>query len=206
MSSIVSIEKQHQKDTSRVEAFSDGVFCVAITLLAIEIGVELKNMETNEGLARSLISLWPKYLAYFISFANVLLAWIGHHSLFKNFRNTDNFVMVTNGFLLMLIALVPFPTKTLGLYLVTGAFKTAVIFYTGYFVLISIAFRLLWFAASRKKELLVHHLSETQIKQITRNENLGLACNSIIMIVAFVSPWIALALSFVMWIYWLVFA
>lgn len=197
-------EKQAEKETSRIEAFSDGVFCVGITLLAIEIGVQVDQHATNIGLFRSLLQLWPLCLAYFISFVNVLLAWIGHHGLFKNFRDTDNFVMVSNGLLLMLIALAPFPTKTLGLFLQTGAFKTAVVFYTGYFVLISLAYRLLWYAASRKRSLLVRGIKEEKIKAITRSENIGLICNSVIMCVAFVSPWAALALSFVMWIYWIV--
>ena len=199
-------EKQSQKETVRIEAFSDGIFCVAITLLAIEISVEVNRNETNKGLTHSLLNLWPIYLAYVISFVNVLLAWIGHHSLFKNLRLTDNFVMVSNGLLLMLVALVPFPTKTLGLFLLTGAFKTAVVFYTGYFVLISIAFRLLWYAASRKTSLLIHGITEAQIKQTTKNENIGLVCNTIIMVVAFINPWVALALSFAMWIYWIGFA
>jgi TMEM175 potassium channel family protein len=199
-------EIQLQKETSRIEAFSDGIFCVAITLLAIEIGVEVKHDETNEGLTSLLLSKWPVYLAYAISFINILLAWIGHHGLFKNFRNTDNSMMIINGLLLMLVALAPFPTKTLGLFLQTGAFKTAVVFYTGYFVLISIAFRLLWYAALRKRELLIHGITELQIKSITKNENTGLICNSIIMAVAFISPWAALVLSFVMWVYWIVFA
>ena len=170
-------EKQSQKDTSRIEAFSDGIFCVAITLLAIEIGVEAKSADTNQSLLNDLIQLWPKYLAYFISFVNVLLAWIGHHSIFKRILKTDNYVMLSNGLLLMLVALVPFPTKTLGLFLLTGAFKTAVVFYTGYFVLVSIAFRMLWHAASRKKEFLVHHVTTIEIKNITRNENIGLISN-----------------------------
>jgi uncharacterized membrane protein len=200
------LDHLHQKETSRIEAFSDGIFCVAITLLAIEIGTEAKNDETNRSLAQSLLQLWPKYLAYLISFVNVLLAWIGHHSLFKQLRNSDNGVMICNGFLLMLIALVPFPTKTLGLYLMTGAFKTAAVFYTGYFVLISIAFRLLWFAASRKRNLLVHGLDEQAIKKFTVNENRGLLFNSVILALSFLNPWLGLILSFVMWVYWLAFA
>jgi|SRR5436190_9058120 len=199
-------EVQLQKETSRIEAFSDGVFCVAITLLAIEIGVEVKKDITNDELTKELLGKWPIYLAYVISFVNVLLAWIGHHSLFKNFRNTNNAVMITNGLLLMLIALVPFPTRTLGIFLQTGAFKTAVVFYTGYFVLISIAFRLLWYSASRNKNVLVHDITTSQIKRTTKNENIGLVCNTIILAVAFLNPWIALGLSFAMWIYWIGFA
>ena len=198
--------KEQLKETARIEAFSDGIFCVAITLLAIEIGVEFKQGETAEGLKNSLIHLWPKYLAYFISFVNILLAWVGHHSLFKNLRNTDNYLLFSNGLLLLLVALVPFPSKTLGLYFNTDAFQTAVIFYTGYFVLISIAFRLIWHAASRKKELLVAHITQTEIKAITKNENIGLIANVIITGLAFIQPWIALVLSFVMWVYWVMFA
>jgi uncharacterized membrane protein len=203
MQSVTANQKKQQKETVRIEAFSDGVFCVAITLLAIEIGVEANHTLTNEGLLHALIQRWPICLAYCISFVNILLAWIGHHGLFKNLRNTNTAVMVSNGFLLMLIALVPFPTKTLGLFLQTGAFKTAVIFYTGYFVLISIAFRLLWYAASKGKDLLVDDISSETVKKITKNENLGLLCNGIILAVAFVSPWTALTMSFIMWIYWI---
>ena len=199
-------EKQQQKETGRIEAFSDGVFCVAMTLLALEIGVETKNTESNEALLQSLFRLWPVYLSYFISFINVLLAWMGHHGLFKHLRNTDNRVMIANGFLLMLIALVPFPTKTLGLFLQTGAFKAAVIFYTGYFVLISLAFRLLWWAACSRPHLLVHGISKATIRKITFNENAGLICNAVILAVSFFSPWTALVLSFVMWIYWMCFS
>jgi len=206
MQTVIEREKQQQKETVRIEAFSDGVFCVAITLLSIEIGVEAKQIETNNGLLHSILERWPICLAYATSFINVLLAWMGHHGLFKNMRNTNNAVMITNGLLLMLVALVPFPTKTLGLYLQTGAFKAAVVFYTGYFVLISLAFRLLWYAASRNLDLLVHGISVSVIKNITRNENLGLICNSIIFLVSFVNPWAALMLSFGMWGYWIFFA
>ena len=198
-------EIQLQKETLRIETFSDGVFCIAVTLLSIEIGVELHGDATNKELTQALFAKWPIYLAYAISFINVLLAWIGHHSLFKMLHKSDNSIMITNGFLLMLVALVPFPTKTLGMFLQSGAVKTAVVFYTAYFVLISIAFRLLWYTASRNRNLLIQGLSENQIRQATKNENIGLICNAIILGVAFINPWIALALSFTMWIYWIAF-
>jgi uncharacterized membrane protein len=206
MNTVKSSEIQLQKETLRIETFSDGVFCIAVTLLSIEIGVELHGDITNEGLKRALLAKWPICLAYVISFVNVLLAWIGHHGMFKMLHKSDNSIMITNGLLLMLVALVPFPTKTLGEFLLTGGFKTAVIFYTGYFVLISIAFRLLWYVAIRKPGILLNEISSVQIKQTTRNENIGLICNAIILGVAFINPWLALVLSFTMWVYWLVFA
>jgi uncharacterized membrane protein len=113
--------------------------------------------------------------------------------------------MAANGLLLMLIALVPFPTRTLGVFLLSDALKTAVVFYTGYFVLISLAFRLLWFAVTRGKDLLIPGIAASQIRQVTRNENIGLVCNCSILCVALVNPWTALTLSFAMWIYWFAF-
>ena len=205
MNTTAYIEKQQEKETTRIETFSDGVFCIAVTLLSLEIGVDVKNSATNSSLFHALLEKWPLYFAYIISFINVLLAWMGHHSLFKNLRSTDNYVMISNGILLMLVALVPFPTKTLGLFLLSGALKMAVVFYTLYFVLISLAFRLLWHAASRKRELLVHHLTNADIKAITRNENIGLICNCIVTLSAFINPWVALGLSFIMWMYWIFF-
>jgi uncharacterized membrane protein len=120
-----SLIAQQHKDTIRIEAFSDGVFCIAVTLLSIEIGVELKDNITNANLVHSLVEKWPLFLAYVISFINVLLAWIGHHGLFKKFKRTNNPVMIANGLLLMLVALVPFPTRTLGLFLQTAALKNS---------------------------------------------------------------------------------
>jgi uncharacterized membrane protein len=199
-------EALQQKETLRLETFSDGVFCIAITLLSIEIGVEAHGDISNMTLTHALLEKWPLYLAYVISFINILLSWIGHHSLFKLLHKSNNAVMITNGLLLMVVALVPFPTKTLGEFLLTGGFKTAVIFYTGYFVLISVAFRLLWYAASRQRANLSPDVTEKQIRLTTRNENIGLICNSVILAVAFINPWLALVLSFVMWVYWIVFA
>ena len=206
MQSNTATEIQSQKETLRIETFSDGVFCIAVTLLSLEIGVEIHQSASNKDLARALLAEWPICVAYIISFINVLLAWIGHHSLFKMLHRSDNAIMITNGILLMLVALVPFPTKTLGMFLHTGALKTAVIFYTGYFVLISLAFRLLWHAAIRRPGLLAMDVTREQTAQTTRNENIGLICNSVIFLLAFINPWLALAFSFAMWIYWIVFA
>ena len=185
---VLQSEIQIQKETLRIETFSDGVFCIAVTLLSIEIGVEAKANITDEGLRHSLLEQWPLYLAYVISFINVLLAWIGHHSLFKLLRKTDNLIMVTNGLLMMLVALVPFPTKTLGAFLLTGALKTAVVFYTGYFVLISLAFRFLWFAAARNKDLLIYGITVSQSKAIDTSSLNDLLKDQALVIVYLKSP------------------
>ena len=78
---VLQSEMQIQKETLRIETFSDGVFCIAVTLLSIEIGVDVKTNSTNEGLRHSLLEQWPLYLAYVISFINVLLFFAPIHFL-----------------------------------------------------------------------------------------------------------------------------
>jgi uncharacterized membrane protein len=81
-----------EKETTRLEAFSDGVFAIAITLLALE----LKTPQFPEGqptassaLAASLLRQWPSYLAFLTSFFTVLVMWVHHHMIFKLVRRSD---------------------------------------------------------------------------------------------------------------------
>lgn len=68
-----------EKETSRLQAFSDGIFGVAITLLALDIGVKEYDGATNLSLWREILNRWPEYFTYFNSFAVLLLIWLGHH-------------------------------------------------------------------------------------------------------------------------------
>ena len=200
-----------EKDTSRIEAFSDGIFAVAITLLALEIGIDIKNIQaqhglettTNRELLKQLAAEWPKIFAYFNSFASVLLMWMSHHQIFKLIGTASNKLILVNGLLLLIVALVPFPTKTLGEFIGTDAQKMAIIFYTGYSVLIASAFVFFIYAAKNRNAS--HFLPNTTpktISGITRDLRTGLFLNMIIFCIAFFAPVIALILNFSMWVFW----
>jgi uncharacterized membrane protein len=94
-------------DTARVEAFSDGVFAIAITLLVLDIRIEPSEYD---HLARALVEEWPAYLAYVTSFLTVGTVWIAHHSLFHRLRYVDPVLLRINLLLLMAAAFLPFPT------------------------------------------------------------------------------------------------
>jgi uncharacterized membrane protein len=95
-------------ETGRTEAFSDGVFAIAITLLILIVGVE----DTPHGdLGRELLDQWPAYLAYAVSFLTIGIMWVNHHSMFRHFARVDRPLLLLNVLLLMLIAFVPFPTR-----------------------------------------------------------------------------------------------
>jgi uncharacterized membrane protein len=97
-------------ETARVEAFSDGVFAIAITLLVLEIGVDPSDFD---HLWRALADEWPAYLAYVTSFLTVGGVWLAHHRLFTHLRYIDPMLMRLNILLLMVASFLPFPTSLL---------------------------------------------------------------------------------------------
>jgi len=114
--------------TGRIEAFSDGVFAIAITLLVLEIRVPASGFE---HLAHSLAQQWPAYLSYVTSFLTVGAVWLAHHNLFTRLRFIDPMLMRINIMLLMVAAFLPFPTSVLAeaLHASRTAERTAVVFY-----------------------------------------------------------------------------
>ena len=150
-----------EKETSRVEAFSDGVFAIALTLLILGIKVpDLNNIASNEKLYRSLINLWPSYFAFILSFAAVLIMWINHHGFFKYLRKINSAFLFANGFLLLTVTFINFPTAVLARYFNTQAFNIASAFYCGSMVLISVSFNLLWFSSAYKRKLVKDEISD----------------------------------------------
>jgi uncharacterized membrane protein len=97
-------------ETGRVEAFSDAVFAIAITLLVLEIKVDPSQYD---HLGRALAHEWPAYLAYVTSFLTVGGIWLAHHNLFTRLRYVDQTMMRINLLLLMVAAFLPFPTGIL---------------------------------------------------------------------------------------------
>src|SRR5436309_13539589 len=96
--------------TNRVEAFSDGVLAMAITLLILEISVpDVKGDDLLDALGHQ----WPSYVAYVVSFLTIGIMWVNHHALFDHIRIVDRGLLFVNLFLLLAIAFVPFPTALL---------------------------------------------------------------------------------------------
>ncbi len=114
-----------QLGLERIVFFSDAVFAIAITLLALEIRLPEGDFSDNAALTRALLAMWPKYLAFGISFWVIASYWIGHHRMFLRIKRYDRRLIVLNLLLLMLIAFVPFPTTLISEY----GNRTSTIFY-----------------------------------------------------------------------------
>ncbi len=102
---------------SRVEAFSDGIFAIIITLLVLEIKVpHIEEHDSATSLLEALLGLLPKFLSWIISFFTVAVIWVNHHKLFTQFKHLDNGIFWWNAVLLLWTTFIPFPTAVVGDY------------------------------------------------------------------------------------------
>jgi len=174
------------KETGRVEAFSDGVFAIAITLLVLEIHVP--PLVKGHNAAGTVWQQWPSFAGYAVSFLTILVMWMNHHTLFEMIHRIDRPFLFLNGILLMLITFINYPTALLAAYLQQPEGETfAALFYNGTFVAIALFFNILWFYASSNARLLSSSTSPSRVRSITIQYRLGPIAYLVAFLLAFVS-------------------
>src|SRR5262245_33076896 len=115
---------------ARLEAFCDGVFAIAITLLIIELRLPgAGEIRDTSGLWTALARMTPSFFAFLLSFLIILITWVNHHHSLKLVHKSSGSFIYANGFLLLTVVFVPFPTSLVGEYLVTDHAAPAVILY-----------------------------------------------------------------------------
>ena len=186
-----------ESTTTRLEAFSDGVFAIAITLLVLEIRLPPEaDIEHGGGLARTLLGLWPSYAGYAVSFVTVGIMWANHHEVIKLMSGVDHGLIVWNLLLLMAISFTPFPTAVMAEHLPHPGWdrNVAVAFYCGSFTLTALFYNLLWRNASRQRRLIRAHVNDERVRAITRAYAPGTFIYGAATAIAFVSVPAALAI------------
>ncbi|MEO8661920.1 MAG: TMEM175 family protein [Bryobacteraceae bacterium] len=193
-----------EKETGRVEAFSDGVFAIAITLLILELHVPpFPAVITPAALLAALLKLWPSAVALVLSFFVILIMWISHHELMRLVRRVDNRFLIANGVLLLMVTVVPFPTAVLAQYLSTPAANAAAAFYCGTFVLIGAAYNVLFASVASNRRLVHHNVSDELLEKIGTAYRMGFL---VYVLATAVSWWYApagLILYSSLWILWI---
>jgi uncharacterized membrane protein len=177
----------------RLEAFSDGVFAIAITLLVLDIRVPPPG---GGDLASELGAQWPSYAAYAVSFLTIGIIWINHHAMFHRLRAIDHGIMIRNLALLLCVGLLPFTTALMADYLKEGQGQhLAAAIYSGSFLLMGMAFtdtnRHILVA---KAHLLASDLDDRRRRIILARSLTGLVPYLIATVLAVVSPYITLAI------------
>jgi uncharacterized membrane protein len=179
-------------ETSRIEAFSDGVFAIAITLLIIEIHVPAR--EHAETLGHELLRIWPSYLGYLTSFLTIGVMWVNHHYVFDLIARVDRTMLLLNTLLLMLIAFVPFPTAVLAQFIETDGARAAAVLYGATLTLTAITYFAWWRYASAGRRLIGEQVPDDVIEDITRAYTPGTLLYGGAALIAFVEPWASAAL------------
>jgi uncharacterized membrane protein len=205
----MSENQNEEKETGRLEAFSDGIFAIAITLLILQI--PLPELTKNApDLLTQLGSQWATYLAYLVSFMVILVMWVNHHIIFRLIRRTDQLFLILNGLLLMVITFVNYPMAVLARSLQESSVpqerlmsdqRIAALLYNGTFILIAIIYNLLWRYASHKRRLLSKSADMLLVETINKQYRFGPLFYAAAFLLAILSVWGSLVLNLLFAVY-----
>jgi len=177
------------RETTRLEAFSDGVLAIAITLLILEIHVPTREeFSGDSALWHELRDLWPSYLGYLISFVTIGIVWTNHHNIFRYIVRTDQTLTLINTLFLLCVAFIPFPTALLAEYLGHEGERAATMVYVGTFIVLGALFALLWWYPTRDHHLIDPDIPRETTRTITRRFTIGAPVYVVAFFVALVSP------------------
>ncbi|HEY2290291.1 MAG TPA: TMEM175 family protein, partial [Thermoanaerobaculia bacterium] len=136
-------------ETTRLEAFSDGVFAIAVTLLALDL-----PRPDGPDLWRELGHAWESYAAFLVSFLTIGIIWVNHHECVSCMDRVDRTMLFINILLLMVVAFIPFPTKLVADHLQNEGEHAAVYAYDLTLALMSLVFNLWWRYACTGRRLI----------------------------------------------------
>ena len=179
----------------RIEAFSDGVYAIAITLLILEIRVPEAEAIRATGLWAALSAQWPSYGAFLLSFAVIGIMWANHHNIFRYIGKTNHLFLMLNLGLLLCTAFLPYPTAVLARFLRIPAERTAAtVFYGATLTVTAIFYNGLWRYAATGRWLLRADADQRHVDGVTREFRFGPALYLVATLVAFVNVWASLAI------------
>jgi uncharacterized membrane protein len=167
---------------SRLEAFADGVFAIAATLLILNVTV------SGAPLAQELVQIWPSYAAYAVSFLTIGIIWVNHNTVMGQIGKVDRMFLFLNVLFLMFVAFIPFPTRLLAQYINSSGGSAAAVAFGVTLTVTAIWFNLLWRYAATGRRLLRHDADEALVEGIGRSYLPGPFIYFAATLVGFVSP------------------
>ena len=185
-----SAQDSHALPLDRFNAFSDGVFAIAITLLVLEIKVPREGVPLLPALREQ----WPEFLGYYISFAFIGGIWITHSSVTKYMKRGDTVAYTMNLVLLLLVGLLPFTTSLMVTHLTGADAGIATLLYGLDLLLASFVLSLLILYLAHEPALLVETVAEGTLRRITRQRWTSIGLNVVAIAVAVVAPRVAAGL------------
>jgi TMEM175 potassium channel family protein len=177
--------------TGRLEAFSDGVFAIAATLLVLEFGVS-----PGRDLGSHLLHIWPAYLAYVTSFVTIGIIWMNHHHTVSLLGRTDRTMLFVNNLLLLTVAFLPFPTRLVSEDLRHPGERPAALAYAATLVVMAALHQVWWQYARRNRRLIAEQTPDSALRAVDRAYLPGVPMYGTVFVIAFLSPLAAVSLTF----------
>jgi uncharacterized membrane protein len=182
---------QHSMSKSRLEAFSDGIFAIAATLLVLDLHVQSRPGQLASALGRE----WPHYATFVVSFLTIGIIWVNHHGQFHRIAMVDRPLLFLNLLLLMFVVLIPFPTELLASYLHSGSDQhVAAAVYSGTLLVMGVCFAASWRYVAAHGDLLTRAISQQELSALVRRNAVGQGVYVVALGLAFVSAPVCLAL------------
>ena len=173
--------------TSRLEAFSDGVFAIAATLLILNVSVS-----SSSHLSRELLQIWPSYVAYAVSFVTIGVIWANHHTVIRQISHVNRTFLVINTLFLTVVAFIPFPTHLLSEYILEPeSARAAAVAYGITLTLTAVMFNILWRYAASSRRLLRADANRRTVDGISRSYLPGPFLYAAATAVALVNPYVS---------------
>jgi uncharacterized membrane protein len=189
-------------DTGRLETFADGVMAVAATLLIFDVDNQVQA-GTHDRLGHKLLSIWPSYVAYAVSFVTIGVIWANHHTFMNQIGRTNRtFLMLNVGFLLS-VAFIPFPTRLVAEHIHDSELKPAALLYGITLTTLAFWFQATWFYAARGGRLLKADADPRIVRGITRSYIPGVPIYVVATLVALVSPIVSVCLFVAITVFYL---
>ncbi len=191
--------KRTERETERLEAFSDAVFAFAITLLVLNL---YDPTTRGSSLFQGLLEEWPAFFAFAVSFISILVMWINHHNMFNYIKRLSREFMLLNGLLLMFVVLYPFTTLLASEHLLQSDARVAAVAYCLTFFVLSTVWNLAWHNASHHHNLIDESIPPSQIQRITRENIVAPITSGISVVLAFIIPIASITLIFLISVYY----
>jgi len=190
---------------ARLEAFCDGVFAIALTLLILDVKIPSSEViGTTREFWLALRHMAPSVFAFALSFVIILITWVNHNALFRLVNKSSASFTYANGFLLLTVVVMPVPTALIGEYLLTDHVAPAVVVYNSVTAVQALAWILVSGAALRS-QLTKDEKAAVAMRGNRRNGYFAFAVYSLLALIAFWFPLSIAIVTTALWAYWLVF-
>jgi uncharacterized membrane protein len=190
----------------RLETFCDGVYAIALTLLIIDVRIPVTTaIGSSADLWLALKHLLPSVFAFVLSFGIIFISWVNHHEAMRLVDKSSHPFIYANGFLLLGVVFVPFPTALLGQNLLTSHASPAVVLYSATGALMGIGWALLGWAALEPVPLTRNAHATARVRRGATNAYFAIVFYTTCAIVAVWLPLAIAAVITVMWLYWVIY-